>query len=90
MGNIQPLFLDVAVVASNAPLYARRSLLVAEGPPSPQCIDAAPPDAKAAVGVCWYILEGEDTPGGAAPGGRTAAIRQYHHRALAGGGLVRS
>ena len=31
-------------------------------PPSPQCIGAAPPDAQAAVGVCWYIPAGKDTP----------------------------
>jgi len=30
--------------------------------PSPQRIGAAPPGAKAAVGVCWYILAGKDTP----------------------------
>ncbi len=59
-------------------------------PPSLQRIGAALPDAQAAVGVCWYIPAGDDTPAGAAPGGRTAAARQYHHRAQAGGGQVRS
>ena len=38
-------------------------------PPSPQCIGAAPPDAQAAVGVCWYIPAGEDTPAEPPPEG---------------------
>ena len=60
-------------------------LVGGQWPPSPQCIGAAPPDAQAAVGVCWYIPAGQDAPGGAAPGGRMAAVRQYRHRPLAGG-----
>ena len=38
-------------------------------PPSPQCIGAAPPDVQAAVGVCWYIPAGEDTPAEPPPEG---------------------
>ena len=55
--------------ASNAQVYTLCRLLVAEGPPSPRCIDAAPPDAQAAVGVCWYIPAGEDTPAEPPPEG---------------------
>jgi len=39
-----------------------------------------PPVASADL----FILGREGMPGGAAPGGRTAAVRQYH-RPLAGG-----
>ena len=48
--------------ASNAQVYTLCRLLVVEGPPSPRCIGAAPPDAQAAVSVCWYIPAGKDTP----------------------------
>ena len=51
-----------SAAASNAQVYTLCRLLVAEGPPSPRCIGAAPPDAQAAVGVCWYIPAGKDTP----------------------------
>ena len=37
--------------------------------PIPQCIGTAPPDAQAAVGVCWYIPAGEDTPAEPPPEG---------------------
>ena len=64
----------LTVVASNAPVYTRHSLVGGRWPPSPQCIGAAASDAQAAVGVCWYYWAGKDNPGGAAPGGRTAAV----------------
>ena len=32
--------------------------------PKPPVIGVAASDAQAAVGVCWYILAGKDTPGG--------------------------
>ena len=56
MGNIQPLFLDVAVVASNAPVYTRRSLLVAEGPQAPSASTQLRPMQKpplASAGIYW-------------------------------------
>ena len=55
--------------ASNAQVYTLCRLLVAEGPQNPRCIDAAPPDAQAAVGVCWYIPAGKDTPAEPPPEG---------------------
>ena len=38
-------------------------------PPSPQRISAAPPNAQAAVGVCWYIPAGKGTPAEPSPEG---------------------
>ena len=42
-------------------------------PPSPQCIGATPPDAQAAVGVCWYIPAGDGHP-------RRSRPRRAHSR----------
>ena len=75
--------------SGNAPVYTRCNLLVADGP-------QAPSDRRGCVRCTsrrWRLLVytgREGHPGGAAPGGRTAAVRQYHHRALAVGGSVRS
>ena len=64
--------------------YIPAQLVGGRRPPSPQCIGAAPPDAQAASGVCWPVHTGQER--NVRPGGRTAAVRQYHHRAQAGGG----
>ena len=65
------------VVASNAPVYTRRSLLVADDP-------QAPSDRRSCVRCTsrrWHLLVYTGRaghPGGAAPGGRMAAVRRYH------------
>ena len=62
------------VIASNAPVYTRRSLLVADGPQAPSASVQLRPMHKpplASAGIYWA---GKDSPGGAAPGGRTAAV----------------
>ncbi|WP_303436547.1 hypothetical protein [uncultured Oscillibacter sp.] len=43
-------------------------MLVAEGP-KPPVIGVAASDAQAAIGVCWYIPAGEDTPAEPPPEG---------------------
>ena len=53
--------------------------------PKPPVIGAAASDAQAAVGIYWYYTGRAGHPGGAAPGGRTAAVRRYHRWPLAGG-----
>ena len=60
-------------MASNAPVYTRCSLLVADGPQAPSASTQLRPMHKpplASAGIYWA---GKDNPGGAAPGGRTAA-----------------
>ena len=65
--------LVMMVVASNAPVYTRCRLLVADGPQAPSTSTQLRPMHKpplASAGIYWA---GKDSSGGAAPGGRTMA-----------------
>ncbi len=69
------------VLASKASVYTER-LLEADRPPKPLCIVTElrpmhkPPVASADLSISGR----EGAPGGAAPGERTPAARQYHRR----------
>jgi len=65
-------------------VYTRRSLLVADGPQALSASAQLRPMHKPPLASAGIYRQGMDTPGGAAPGERTAAVRQYHHRPLAG------
>ncbi len=68
--NSQAPFVGLMVVASNAPVYTRHSLLVADGPQAPRsCVRCTSRRWRLLV----YTSRGGH-PGGAAPGGRTAAV----------------
>ena len=70
MGNIHPLFLDVAVVA--------------DGPKAPSASTQLRPMHKPSLASAGIYRQGR-TPQRSRPGGRTTAVRQYHHWPLAGG-----
>lgn len=89
MGNILPLFLDiavvvdVAVVASNAPVYTRR-VLVGGYRSTPPVIGAAASDAQAAGGVCWPVHTGQGrSVRRSRPRRAHAGRRPYHHQPAA-------
>ena len=67
--NVQPLFIDADRSGKQCTGIYPAQLVGGRRLPIPQCIGTAPPDAQAAVGVCWYIPAGEDTPAEPPPEG---------------------
>ena len=67
--NVQPLFIDADSSGKQCTGIYPAQLVGGRRLPIPQCIGTAPPDAQAAVGVCWYIPAGEDTPAEPPPEG---------------------
>ena len=71
--DIQPSFLNPDSSSKQCTGIYPVQLVGGRRPPSPQCIGAAPPDAQAAVGVCWYIPAGDGHP-------RRSRPRRAHSR----------